>query len=330
VNDFPAAPASPAPGTGLPYDPAPSAPEWHSYRKFRHRRWVHLFFFVATLITATMAGSCATAGFESMVGFDREISVFSLDFLLGGLWYSIPVLAILGAHEFGHYWLCRVHNVDATLPYFIPAPPFILTGTFGAVIRIREAFPSKRALFDIGVAGPIGGFLILVPFLYWGVGLSQLVPITPSEHTIYFGEPLLYKLVAWMHFGSIPDGYDVALHPMAFAAWWGMLATALNLMPFGQLDGGHIVYSLVRRRHHGAIISAATLVAAAVLTIGSMSWAVTLVMMMIMAFFLGLHHPSVLDEETPLDAGRRWIAVFALLMFIVCFTPVPIQSFIAK
>jgi membrane-associated protease RseP (regulator of RpoE activity) len=282
-----------------------------------------------TFLTTTFAGAVAYAGFEQSLGLFERTRLFSVGFLAHGLWYSIPVLLILGSHEFGHYVLCRVHDVDATLPYFIPAPPVVLiTGTLGAVIRIRQAFPSKRALFDIGVAGPIAGFVVLVPLLYWGIGLSQVVPVSHGEGMIYFGEPLLYKAMAWLHFGSIPDGYDVTIHPMAFAAWWGMLATALNLMPFGQLDGGHVVYSLVGRRAAG--VSVATLIVAALLTTLSVSWISMMVMMVVMAVVLGLHHPRVIDEDTPLDGGRRVLAVFALVIFIVCFTPVPIQTFFGK
>ena len=164
-----------------------------------------------------------------------------------GLWYSLPLLLILGAHEFGHYWYCRKHDVDATLPYFLPAP-VPLTGTFGAVIRIKEAFPSTRALFDIGVAGPIAGFVVLLPFLYWGVGMSAAVKFPESADLIYFGEPLLFKAMAWLRFGTLPQGFDVVLHPMGFAAWFGMLATAMNLLPFGQLDGGHIAYAVFGAR----------------------------------------------------------------------------------
>src|SRR5262249_33834433 len=143
----------------------------------------------------------------------RPIETFSA--LLGavirslpnGLWYSLPVLFILGSHEFGHYFFCRIHNVDASLPYFIPAP--LMTGTFGAVIRIREPFPSKQALFDIGVAGPIAGFIALLPILYIGTGLSKVAPAPPSSaDVIYFGEPLLFKAMTWLHFGRLPPGYD--------------------------------------------------------------------------------------------------------------------------
>jgi membrane-associated protease RseP (regulator of RpoE activity) len=326
-SNFPLEPT----GTGLPSDVWPG---WQPAPKFQHRYWKHIVLFVATLLTTTWAGAEFYYGFMHSVGAApptetlTRASGFLADILLPGLWYALPVLLILGAHEFGHYILCRVHNVDATLPYFIPAPFFFIAGTFGAVIKIREAFPSKRALFDIGIAGPIGGFLALVPILFWGVSLSQLTPVTHSESMIYFGEPLLFKAASWVHFGSIPKGYDISLHPLGFAAWWGMLATALNLLPFGQLDGGHIVYAVVKRRNHAAIGSVVTLVAAGLLTIWSLSWISMLIMMVAMALVFGLHHPRVIDEESPLGSGRRLLAVFALIMFVLCFTPVPIQVFL--
>jgi membrane-associated protease RseP (regulator of RpoE activity) len=240
------------------------------------------------------------------------------------LTYSIPLLVILGAHEFGHYAYCRRHQVDATLPYFIPAP-IPLTGTLGAVIRIREAFPSKKALFDIGVAGPIAGFVALIPFLIWGMQLSVAIPVPESADLLYFGEPRLLKAAAYLKFGTLPEGVDIFLHPMGFAAWFGILATALNLLPFGQLDGGHIAYAVLGRR--AAWVSGATLLGAVVLTVISSSWFAMALMLLVMAFLLGIRHPRIIDEDTPLDAGRVAVAVFALVMFIVCFTPVPIEFF---
>jgi len=144
----------------------------------------------------------------------------------------------------------------------------------------------------------------------------------------FFGEPLLIKALIRWRFGVIPAGYDVTLHPMAFAAWWGMLATALNLLPFGQLDGGHIVYSLLGRR--AAIVSAAVLISAALMTALSFSWIAMTVMMLVMAFVLGVHHPQVVDEHIPLSHRRRWLALFALVMFALCFTPVPIDMVLGK
>jgi len=296
-----------------------------------------LAWFLLTLITTTWVG------FESYFNFKYSIGALHVPDLpnhtwtygrwfaafLTGFTYSLPILVILGCHEFGHYFYCRKHNVDATLPYFLPAPPFLLTGTFGAVIRIREAFPSKRALFDIGVAGPIAGFVALVPFLYWGISLSSVVQVAPNADVIYFGEPLLYKLFAYLHFGALPSGKDVLIHPMAFAAWFGMLATAMNLLPFGQLDGGHISYAVLGNRSW--IVSLATLVTTIVMLIfESLSWLSMAVIMLAMAWFLGLGHPRLVDDHEPLDAGRRLIAILALVIFVVCFTPVPIQTFFSK
>jgi membrane-associated protease RseP (regulator of RpoE activity) len=301
---------------------------WLPAPKFQHRYWRHVLLLVVTLTTTTLAGADSYAGFMQSAGAAAPDSLLNWHVLVRGCWYSLPLLVILGAHEFGHYAYCRRHNVDATLPYFIPAP-FLLTGTFGAVIRIREAFPSKRALFDIGVAGPIAGFIALVPLLYLGVGLSQVARLPQDTGALlFFGEPLLFKAMAWLHFGNLPAGYDIVLHPLGFAAWWGMLATALNLMPFGQLDGGHIVYALLGRR--AAYVSMATLAAAMLLTLKSMSWISMTIMLLVMSFFLGFRHPHIVDEDSPLDGTRRLVALAAFIIFIICFTPVPIQTFIGQ
>jgi membrane-associated protease RseP (regulator of RpoE activity) len=326
VNELP---AGPGPGTGLPSDDSTADyPTWQQRPRYRDRYWLHILLFLMTLATTTFVGAGFYAGYEESAGL--EPAWWTVAFWLKGLWYSAPVLMILAAHEFGHYIFCRVHDVDATLPFFIPAPPVFLAGTFGAVIRIRETFPSKKALFDIGVAGPIAGFVMLLPFLFWGVSQSTVAEIPQSEGALYFGEPLLYQATAWLHFGSIPEGHDVYLHPTAFAAWWGMLATALNLLPFGQLDGGHVVYALVKRQRHTAYVSIGTLAIAGGLAIVSLSWISMLVMMTIMALVFGLQHPRVFDEDTPLDRGRRWIAFFALVIFALCFTPVPIRLFLPQ
>jgi len=298
--------------------------------RFQHNYRLHVTLFLLTLFTTTfnpvleylwlwLAG--AAQGPNPLLLFMNPLVILS------GLMFSVPILMILSSHEFGHYVACRIHQVDATLPFFLPLP-FPPTGTLGAVIRIKEAFPSKRALFDIGVAGPIAGFVMLLPFLYWGVALSTVAPVTHGPDVLEFGEPLLFKAFAWLHFGSIPAGQEVYLHPMGFAAWWGMLATALNLMPFGQLDGGHIVYSLLGRR--SSYVSIATVGVAMLLTLRSMSWISVTIMMLVMAFFLGVRHPRIRDEETPLDPRRRLVAFLALVIFVLCFTPVPIQTFFGK
>ena len=289
-------------------------------RRFQHRYRTHVLLFLATMFTTSMSGGCHALGFMDARG---EPSAFPLFEMIGlGLSYSIPLILILAAHEFGHYVYCRKHQVDASLPYFIPAP-LPLTGTFGAVIKIRELFPSKRALFDIGVAGPIAGFLALLPFLYFGVSMSVSAQFEPSGDTLFFGEPLLFKAIAWLRFGDLPPGTDIMLHPMGFAAWFGLLATALNLLPFGQLDGGHIVYSLLGRR--ATYVSLATLGATLILTMRTASWWSMAVMMLVMAMLVGLGHPRLIDEDTPLDGRRKLVAAFTGLIFVLSFTPVPIE-----
>jgi membrane-associated protease RseP (regulator of RpoE activity) len=293
--------------------------------RFQHRWRRHIFWLALTLITTTLAGGCHFTSFASDFS-RRPVDLDIVRFLLSGLWYSLTVLLILGFHEMGHYLLCRKYNVDATLPYFIPFLPF-LTGTLGAVIRIREAFPTRAALFDIGVAGPIAGFVVLVPALLLGLSLSQvtLAP-PPSEELLSLGEPLLLKWGAWLVFGTLPEGYTLNLHPMVLAAWFGMLATALNLLPFGQLDGGHIAYATLGR--WATPISLLTVAVAILMTTrSSTSWAFVTLMMLVMLLILGPRHPPVLYHEPRLGIGRTLTAIFAVVMFVLCFTPKPIEPY---
>jgi membrane-associated protease RseP (regulator of RpoE activity) len=243
---------------------------------------------------------------------------------LRGLWYSGTILAILGCHELGHYFACRYYDVDASLPFFIPVP-FFLTGTMGAFIRIREPIPSKKMLFDIGIAGPIAGFVIAVPALFIGLAMSHVVRLPASSSGILeLGEPLLFKFASWLLWGAQPDGYSLNMHPMAFAAWFGMLATALNLFPIGQLDGGHVSYSVLGPRY-STYVTFAMLCVAVGLAFFAASWIVWTGMIVLMLVLFGPRHPRVFDEDTPLDVTRLWLAAFAVVMFVLCFTPAPIR-----
>jgi membrane-associated protease RseP (regulator of RpoE activity) len=254
-------------------------------------------------------------------GFMAGWSALWRSYGLPALAYSASVLGILGAHEMGHYVACRRYRVDATLPYFLP---FIsLSGTLGAVIKIREAFPTRMALFDIAIAGPIGGFVVLIPVLFVGMHLSNVLPVPPHMNGYSLGEPLLFRLATWLQFGHIPAGYSVNMHPIVFAAWFGMLATAWNLLPFGQLDGGHLVYATLGDRSR--FFSLATVAGAIVMCFISYSWLLMTVMMIVMLFFLGPRHPRVLAEHEPLGGVRYGLFVFAIVMFILCFTPTPID-----
>ncbi|MQA29788.1 MAG: site-2 protease family protein [Luteitalea sp.] len=296
---------------------------WRPRQKFQDRIGRHLALLLLTIGTTTLVGMNHYAGFQSDFG-TRDIPIPFADLLPRGFWYSGTILAILGCHELGHYFACRYYDVDASLPYFLPLPPpFPLTGTLGAFIRIREPIPSKRMLFDIGIAGPIAGFLVAVPALFFGLSLSRVGPVPPDMNGLSLGEPLLFKLAAWLLFGSQPENYSLNLHPIAFAAWFGLLATALNLFPIGQLDGGHISYSVFGRK--SSYITLAMVAVAIGLTLLSYSWLVWTVLMVAMLFTFGWHHPRTFDEHVPLDHSRKVLAAVALIIFVLCFTPAPIQ-----
>ena len=283
----------------------------------RRRAWVNALLFVATVATTTLFGSLHYEGFVS----DFDGVAQSPVLLWHGLWYSVTILAILGAHEFGHYFACRYYRVDASLPYFLPAP--FLTGTLGAFIRIRQPIPTKRMLFDIGVAGPIAGFVVAVPALFVGLSLSRVLPLPEDFVGLSLGEPLLFRFAAWSIWGSAPDGFSLNLLPVAFAAWFGLLATALNLFPIGQLDGGHISYAALGGRSTLVTVTAALSVV--LLTFQSSSWIAWAVLMVVMLVAFGPRHPRTLDHHVPLDDNRRLIAIAALAIFVLCFTPAPIE-----
>jgi membrane-associated protease RseP (regulator of RpoE activity) len=284
----------------------------------------HVVLFVLTLVTTTLAGAYFYGSYASELGnVTPEISTSSL--LLHGLWYSGGVLAILGAHEFGHYFACRYYGVNASLPYFIPLwlpLPVPMPGTLGAVIRIRQPIASKRQFFDIGIAGPIAGFLVILPVLAFGMSQSTVVTLPENFVGLQFGEPLLFRLAAQCFHGSLPDGQSLNVHPAAWAAWFGLLATALNLCPVSQLDGGHISYAVF-----GRASSAITLVVTACmigLTIYSGAYFLWTVLVVAMLYFMGRHHPRTSDEAEPLDPPRLWLAAFAGAMLLLSFTPVPL------
>ena len=234
----------------------------------RERYWLYGLLFALTLLTTTVVGAGMQSDFDRNLPFDIERFNFLLPSsffatygrfwrhpanLLRGLPFSLTLLAILLAHEFGHYLAAMYHRVDASLPYFLPSP---FLGTFGAFIRVRSPIYSKRVLFDIGVAGPLAGFVFLLPALAVGLAFSKVIPGIAHQGSIQFGAPALQWLLERLIFPGVRSA-DIYLHPVARAAWVGMFATALNLLPIGQLDGGHILYSFFPRRHragfHGAV-----------------------------------------------------------------------------
>ncbi len=289
------------------------------------RPWVHLLLLLATFVTMTLAGQQFFLNYISAVGI-RRVNVPAAAILLGGLWFSIPALLILGSHELGHYFACRYYRIPASLPYFVPAPALSIVGTLGAVIRM--ALPrTRRALFDVGIAGPIAGFVVLVPLAVYGVAHSYVVQLPRAvslQGGLELGDPLLLTLLQRLYFGDLPDRTLFVMHPTGFAAWFGLLATALNLFPAGQLDGGHIVHAIVgRASRYVTIVSILVLLALAVFV--SSSWAVWTVLLVLMTYSFGLDHPDVGEQHLPIGRARLALALFAVVMFALSFTPVPIS-----
>lgn len=301
---------------------------WLPRPKFQDRRWLNGLLLLLTIVSTTFFGIMHWLEFASQARLSVEHLGWS-SLVIRGFWYSGTLLAILGCHELGHYLACRYYDVDASLPFFLPAP--IMTGTLGAFIRIREPIPSKRMLFDIGIAGPIAGFVVAVPALFMGLLMSTVVPSPPVEVVGFFGqsdalqlgEPPLFKLAGWLVAGHLGDGYTFNLHPVAFAAWFGMIATFLNLFPLGQLDGGHISYAVLGQRSSNVTIAA--ILGAVILTIFSPGLFVWTGLMILMLWRFGRHHPRTFDEAVPLDNSRKVLALLAVVIFLLCFTPAPIQ-----
>jgi membrane-associated protease RseP (regulator of RpoE activity) len=280
--------------------------------------------FFLTFISASFAGLFYVAG---DLGLGTLLAVFSRpSLILLGLPFSVPLIGILLAHELGHYCACRYYGMCCTPPYFIPAP-IILTGTLGAFIKIKSQFVHKRALFDIGVAGPLTGFIFTVPALWIGISLSKVIPknaLGPGAWS--FGEPIIFRIFGSMILGYSPDKQDMLAHPIAMAAWVGILATSLNLLPIWQLDGGHICYAILGRSRQKRISVYAVV---ALIFVSFLGWPTPsyllfgLVLLIIGARFRFYHPPTLMDDE---DIGlqRFFVGILTLLILILCFIPVPI------
>lgn len=299
---------------------------------------LHTVLLVTTGISTTLTG----AGFAVQVQDDssvmgslvaptlavlRETVTGNLDPLAKGLLFTFTLLTILGAHELGHYFACRHYGIRATLPFFIPAPPTItLFGTFGAVIKIKEPIRSRRALFDIGIAGPLAGFAFALPAAVVGLIFATPAPpaaVSAASSGIQFNDPLLFILVSKLL--ALPKWIE--WNPIYWAAWGTLLVTALNLFPVGQLDGGHVIYAIAGPRTHTWIsrIVALGCAALAVLSIVLNQPPVYLLWTFVLLFLMKVGHPPVLEEE-PLGKARVALAIFALLVFLLCFMPFPITS----
>jgi membrane-associated protease RseP (regulator of RpoE activity) len=283
----------------MPPYPAPKPP----------RRLLHLGLLLATVVTTVIAGA-----------LQQGVNPLETPELLSkGIPFSFTLLLILGAHEMGHYLVSRRHHLDVTLPYFIPAPPIpFIIGTFGAFIRIRSPIRDKRALLDVGCSGPLIGVLVSIPVILIGLKLSSVTAIGGVGETIILGEPLLFKLLSWLALGPMTPEENVILHPVAFAGWIGLLVTALNLIPVGQLDGGHVAYALFPEYQRYISLGSIGLlvICGVVFWSGWLLWAVLLV-------FLGWRHPPPFEFWVPLDRRRRVLGIITIVVFGLTFSPAP-------
>jgi membrane-associated protease RseP (regulator of RpoE activity) len=271
----------------------------------------NIVLFLLTVLSTIVAGSQAFFAFNPFLEPRR---------LLEGIPFSFTLLAILGTHEFGHYFTAKAYGASVSLPYFIPAPPPLLFGTLGAIIRMRSPARDRNSLFDIAAAGPLAGLVVALPALWIGLGWSKVAAV-PAGESVAFGDSLLLRLMTWLAFGPLPPGHDVFVHPVALAGWVGLFVTALNLIPVGQLDGGRIAYALFGARHRQISIATFLGLLALGAVTGAGNW---FVWAFLLLFVMGFHHQPPLDDLSPLSPGRYAVGFLCLLLLILLIPPVPI------
>jgi membrane-associated protease RseP (regulator of RpoE activity) len=269
--------------------------------------WTNIILFGLTVITTLLAGAIM----NRVNPLSNPILIFK------GASFAVPLLLILTFHEFGHYIESKKAGIKVSLPYFIPGPT--LFGTFGAVIRSKSPFKTRRDLLDVGAAGPIAGFVVAVVVIIIGLSQSQIIQEVSAEGFV-LGESLIFKFLSWMVLKDLPPGHTVLLSPTAFAGWAGILVTMLNLLPIGQLDGGHIMYALLGRNQR-KVAMVATL---SLIPLGFFLWEGWFVWV-VLVLLIKIGHPPTLNDQIPLDTRRKVIGWLAMLIFILSFTPVPIK-----
>ncbi len=288
------------------------------------KTWLNGLLFALTILTTWFAGLFFALSFLS-TGGAPEASLLDPRVVGLGFLYALALMTILTGHELGHYLTCRRYGVLATYPFFIPGPPFL--GTFGAFIRIKSPVRFKHQIFDVGANGPLTGFALALPALVIGLAFSKVGPVPVTPDTISFGEPLLFRLLSGLFFGPIPEGSSLILHPVGFAGWVGLLVTAINLVPLGQLDGGHVAYALLGRR--ARILS--RVMVGFLVVMGVFFHLTWLILAAILLFFefrtkMRLQHPPVLDEDAPLGRRRTILSLVIVLIFILSFIPDPVKG----
>lgn len=269
---------------------------------------IHLILFLATIVTTILAGAMME-GVNPIKDFDQ---------LWKGIPFSVTLMLILGVHELGHFLTAKKHHVDATLPYFIPAPTFI--GTFGAFIKMRSPVRNRLALVEIGAAGPLAGFIVALPALFIGLSLSTVTDIA-NAGGISLGDSLLMKIATAILYPGLTEAQDIMLHPIAFAAWIGMLVTMLNLLPIGQLDGGHIAFALLGDWYPK--VAYGSLAAILILGIFSVNW---IVWAALVFFLIRVKHPPIIEDHAPLSRREIILGVITLAIFVLTFIPMPFRT----
>ena len=280
----------------------------HEVRQ-RPKLLVPLILFILTVFTTIIAGALQ----KGVNPFQEPLR------LIEGIPFSLTLLTILLTHELGHFFASRTHGVQASLPYFIPAPPPFLAGTFGAVIKTRSPIMDKRALLDIGAIGPLAGFLTSIVVTVIGLNFSTIITIPEEKEVLGLGSSLIFSILSYLVIGPVPEGQDILLNPIAFAGWIGFFITSLNLLPIGQLDGGHIIYAVFGKWHR--LISITMIVTLTVFGIftwqGWLFWA-------ILVTLLGIKHPPLMEGQIALDRKRKIIGWLSLAVFVLTFIPLPI------
>jgi len=280
--------------------------------------WVNIILLIATIITTILTGSLLNIGVSDIYSLENISEIFYFNNLVtGAAYFALPLMLILFIHEMGHYFISKKHNISASFPFFLPIPPIFPgfnIGTFGALISSREPMADKKSLFDIGIAGPLAGFIVAIPVTVIGIAMSEIVPIgnVASGETV-LGNSILFSIITDM-FHNIPKDYGLSMSLMAFAGWVGLLITSINLLPIGQLDGGHIFRAVFGNKQKYIAW------AAFIIMVFTGWWFFAFVILMM----TGSSHPPPLNDENKLDIKRKLLFISALLILIICFIPYPI------
>jgi Zn-dependent protease len=286
--------------------------------------WINIILLIATFITTILTGSLLNIGYRDIYEVPNILDIFGLNNLISGtIFFALPLMSILFVHEMGHYFVSKKYGLYTSLPYFMPIPPVLLgfnIGTFGALISSGDPMPNKKALFDVGISGPLAGFIIAIPITIIGIltaNLTEIVPISQiPEGEIVYGSSLLIDFLINL-IRDLPSGYTIDMNPILFAGWVGLLITSINLLPAGQLDGGHIFRAALGEKQKYAGWTAIFIM---ILT-GWIFFAIIIV------FLMGMMHPPPLNDDTKLDNKRKFMFILALIILIICFIPTPIMAF---